>query len=166
MVALCGIIVINMKEISCMFRASVCCKFVMRKVLTSEVRALGVHHYGLTLKRMTSACAVKSPGFKYKFCCLLWSWCRSWHGHSMALYPSSIKSRLKGITDKEVRLHLLFVLIANRKWWAGVRKLSPCAPSPAIMKIALLMGGRLLFFSGPLGTRQWNRAKLGKLLPA
>ena len=50
MVALCGIIVINMKEISCMFRASACCKFVLRKVLTSEVRALGVQRSGLTLR--------------------------------------------------------------------------------------------------------------------
>lgn len=84
----------------------------------------------------------------------------------MLLHPSYIKSCLKGITGKEVRLHLFFVPISNHKWWADVRKLSSRAPSLEIMRMALLMVGHLLFFSGPLGTRQWNCAKLGKLLPA
>lgn len=84
----------------------------------------------------------------------------------MVLYPSSIKSCLKGITAKEVRLQLLLVHVANHKWWASVRKPSSCALSPVIVRMELLMRGRLLLFSGPLGTRQWNRAKLGKLSSA
>ena len=76
-----------------------------------------------------------------------------------------ISSCLKGITAKELRLHLFFVHISNHKWLADVRKLSSHAPSPEIVRMTLLMVGHLLLFSGPLSTRQWNCAELGKLLP-
>lgn len=72
----------------------------------------------------------------------------------------------KGIITKELRLNLFFVNMSDHKRWAYIRKLSSHAPSPETTRMALLMVRRLLFFSGPLGTRQWNHAKLGKLSPA
>lgn len=128
-------------------------------------QALGAYHCVYLSENDLCLCC-QETGFKYKFCRLLWSWCGSWHWRAMLPHPSHIKPCLRGITDKEVRWHLCFVPVSNHKWWADVRKLSSPAPSLEIMRMALLMAGHLLFFSGPLGTMQWNCGKLGKLLPA
>lgn len=137
----------------------------MREVLTSKVWASGISLWSHSGNDLCLRCQETRIHVQVlQFTVILMSLLALTFRDSISLVYQVMPHISCHITAKELTLHFFVAHISNHKQWVDVRELSSHALGPKIMRKVLLMVGCLLFFSGPLGTRQLKPCKTWKAL--